>query len=50
MPLKKGSDTTGQYWQYGTQKKYYFGAAHGSEREARKKAIAQMVAIKSNTK
>lgn len=49
MPIHKGHDTSGKYYQWGDHgKKYYYGNIHGSEEEARKKAVTQMRAAFHN--
>lgn len=44
MPIHKGQDKRGSYWEYGHQKKYYFNTPKTSM-TAKKKAIKQGLAI-----
>lgn len=46
MPLHKGKDTKGSFWEFGKQKKYHFKQSNKkSELTAKKHAIAQGLAI-----
>ena len=46
MPVHRGNDTKGCYYQYGSQKKYYYVCGNAKSRmRAKKLAIKQMVAI-----
>ena len=46
MPIHRGKDKKGPYYQYGSQKKYYYKSGSKRSREAAyKKAHAQKVAI-----
>ncbi len=50
MPLHQGSDSKGAFWQWGTHgKKYHYKTVKGGE-TAKKKAIAQAVAINYHSK
>jgi hypothetical protein len=51
MPIHRGSDKHGCFYQWGRQKKYYYTCGNAIERkEAKKMAIRQMVAILSSTR
>lgn len=52
MPLKKGRDSTGNYWKWGDRgKKYYYDPkSKVSNEDAKKKAIKQAVAISYHMK
>ena len=46
MPIHRGYDKKGCFWQWGSQKKYYYKCSNKkSRRKSKKKAIKQMVAI-----
>lgn len=46
MPVHRGRDTNGCFYQYGNLKKYYYTCGDAKSRmESKKKAIKQMVAI-----
>lgn len=46
MPIHRGYDRKGCYYQYGDRKKYYYVCGNAKSRlEAKKLAIKQMVAI-----
>lgn len=46
MPIHRGYDKDGCYYQYGDRKKYYYVCGNAKSRmEAKKLAIKQMVAI-----
>ena len=46
MPIHRGTDSKGPYYQWGTRKKYYYKSGNQKSREiAKKKAHAQAVAI-----
>ena len=47
MPIHKGKDNKGHYYQFGNQKKYYFTTDRG-ERISFFKALKQSKAIKAN--
>lgn len=47
MPIHKGVDSKGKFYQYGNQKKYYYNTTKG-ENIAYNKAVLQMKAIKVN--
>ena len=49
MPVKKGTDSKGSYYQWGSQKKYYYTAGNKQGRErAKKKAEKQGQAIRAS--
>lgn len=46
MPIHRGKDSKGCYYQWGSQKKYYYQCGNKSSREqAHKKAQKQAIAI-----
>ena len=46
MPIHRGYDKKGCYYQWGSQKKYYYKCGNATSRmSSKKKAIKQMVAI-----
>lgn len=46
MPIHRGSDSKGPFYQYGNQKKYHYKANSTISRtRAKQKAINQMIAI-----
>jgi hypothetical protein len=46
MPIHRGCDSNGCFYQWGSQKKYYYRSGDAYSRaEAKKLAIRQMVAI-----
>jgi hypothetical protein len=46
MPIKRGKDSRGPYYRYGSRKKYYYKSGSKRSRDiAYKKAHRQMVAI-----
>ncbi len=46
MPIHRGKDSSGPFFQWGTQKKYYYKLHNKPSREkAKEKARKQMVAI-----
>ena len=46
MPIQRGTDSHGPFFQWGTQKKYYYKPNNKKSRElAKEKARKQMVAI-----
>lgn len=46
MPIHRGKDSKGPYYQWGHQKKYYYKSGDiKSRKRAKKKAAEQMVAI-----
>jgi hypothetical protein len=46
MPIHRGTDNKGCFYQWGHQKKYYYKCRNKEQRKsARAKAIRQMVAI-----
>jgi hypothetical protein len=48
MPVKRGQDSKGCYYRWGTKKKYYYPAGNARKREiAKKKAEAQGRAVYS---
>jgi len=49
MPVHQGQDKKGSFFQYGSQKKYYFQTPIGAER-AKNKAHQQAIAIKVSEK
>ncbi len=49
MPIHRGIDSSGPYYQWGTRKKYYYKSGNKRSREsAKKRAIKQMKAIFSS--
>lgn len=46
MPIHRGKNSIGPYYQWGTQKKYYYKSGNKKSREiAKDKARQQMIAI-----
>lgn len=46
MPVKRGQDSKGPYYRWGTRTKYYYTAGNKKEREAaKKKAEKQGLAV-----
>jgi hypothetical protein len=51
MPLHRGHDSKGSFWQWGDRKKYYYTTGSATSRlQAKKKAIKQAVAISYHSK